>query len=334
MTSSILIKPQVVPMASVSRMPSSALQRPGDAETQEAETLEPIPQQPTRSAARPAPGWWEGVAWTVALVVLTQVVPLAFLILLAMAGAGPETFAALVVPGLFCGQILGVGLGVLALRVRLGPDWMKAIHLRRPALLPCLCAVLCLPAFLFVAGHATMLLQHIVQTGEPSRQLITHSTAQHGLWFSMLVVAVGAAVNEELFCRGFLGRGLVGRYGVFFGVLLTSVLFGVMHFSIVQGFFAFLLGCYVHMAYVATRSLWVPILLHFLNNLVATLLVSLAPEAMDMQPTVWGIVAHGVVVIALAVPCIWALYRHYKRQAAETRIAAAPEAPVTVAKAA
>ena len=28
---------------------------------------------------------------------------------------------------------------------------------------------------------------------------------------SVLVVAVGPAVAEELFCRGFLGHGLVGR---------------------------------------------------------------------------------------------------------------------------
>src|SRR5207247_6579582 len=119
-----------------------------------------------------------------------------------------------------------------------------------------------------VGGGAVALVEYGLEVSEPSQQLVVDSNAQNPLWFTLLVLAVGAAVNEELFCRGFLGRGLVGRYGVVLGVLITSAIFGLIHGNVPQGIWAFVLGCSLHLAYLATRSLWVPMLLHFLNNAV------------------------------------------------------------------
>src|SRR5262249_19123287 len=130
--------------------------------------------------------------------------------------------------------------------------------------------------------------------------------AQAGLWFTLLVVAVGAAVNEELFCRGFLGNGLVGRYGVLVGVVITSVIFGVIHGNVPQGVWACMLGCFLHLAYLATRSLWVPMLLHFLNSAAATL-VGAALLGLDLQ---WyHLLAFAATVILVTIPSAWMLYR-------------------------
>src|SRR5207248_2667396 len=108
-----------------------------------------------------------------------------------------------------------------------------------------------------------------VDRSDPAR--LDGATAS-ALWFAILINAVGPALIEELFCRGFLGRGLVGRYGVLLGVLLTSVIFAVMHSDIPHMALAFVLGVYLHLAYLATRSLWVPVLLHFLTNASVELL--------------------------------------------------------------
>jgi membrane protease YdiL (CAAX protease family) len=226
-----------------------------------------------------------------------------------------ETIQANFLPALFGGQLLGLALTVLALQARVGPDWMKAIHLRRPRLVPCLLAVLSLPLFWLVAGGATVLVDYVLHLGEPSRQLVMDANAQHGLWFSLLVIAVGAAVNEELFCRGFLGRGLVGRHGVLVGVLATSVIFGVLDGNVVQGFFAFLMGCYLHLVYLKTRSLWVPILLHFLNNARAVIVLALVGEQGDMvepawnTPATWVALVIVVAVLAVSIRSPWSLYR-------------------------
>jgi hypothetical protein len=56
------------------------------------------------------------------------------------------------------------------------------------------------------------------------------------------------------------------------GILLTSFFFGVIHLHPAQGIMAFLMGLCLHFAYLMTRSLWVPISLHFLNNSLSVLI--------------------------------------------------------------
>jgi membrane protease YdiL (CAAX protease family) len=270
---------------------------------------------------RPVLGLGGALAWAVVFFVTTQIIPFFALAFWAdISGGGHEMFDANVLPTLLCSELLGVALGVFALRVRLGRDWLSAINLRRPALVPCLLAVLCLPAVMFVGACCTVLVTHAFGLTEPSRQFIGASNVQHGLWFTLLVIAVGAAVSEELFCRGFLGRDLVGRYGVPVGVLFTSLIFALLHGNLPQGVFAFFLGCFAHLAYLATRSLWVPILLHFLNNALAVLgsylnstLEQTAPEASGLPE--WAVLIT-LVLLTMAIPSAWGLYRLRGRRVA------------------
>ena len=81
------------------------------------------------------------------------------------------------------------------------------------------------------------------------------------------------AIGEEIFCRGFLGRGLVAHHGVVRGVLLASLLFGIMHIDPVQSVGAFVLGLGLHFIYLTTRSLLAPMLVHMLNNAFAFWLI-------------------------------------------------------------
>lgn len=85
-------------------------------------------------------------------------------------------------------------------------------------------------------------------------------------WLAVLIVAGCPALSEELWCRAFLGRGLVGQYGLIPGILISSYFFGAMHVLPHQATMAMLMGIVLHYAYVTTRSLFVPMLLHFLNN--------------------------------------------------------------------
>ncbi len=89
-------------------------------------------------------------------------------------------------------------------------------------------------------------------------------------WPLVFVAAcVFPAIGEEIFCRGFLGRGLVAHHGAVGGVLLASLLFGIMHIDPVQSIGAFVLGLGLHFIYLTTRSLLAPMLVHMLNNAFA-----------------------------------------------------------------
>ena len=94
-----------------------------------------------------------------------------------------------------------------------------------------------------------------------------------GLLANIFVVAVMAAVGEELFFRGILQPLMIRISGsVFRGVLLTSLLFAAIHLQ----FFGFvprmIMGMFMGYLLVWSRSLWVPILAHFINNLLGVVL--------------------------------------------------------------
>jgi membrane protease YdiL (CAAX protease family) len=132
-------------------------------------------------------------------------------------------------------------------------------------------------------------------------------------WASVLVIAVTPAFSEEFWCRAFLGRGLVGRQGFVMGIVWTSLFFGAIHVFPHQAAMAAILGLVLHSAYVASRSLLIPMLMHFLNNLLAVLsykfLADASPRLAVVEtepqqiPLTW-FAAAGL----LAAAVLWAFY--------------------------
>lgn len=91
--------------------------------------------------------------------------------------------------------------------------------------------------------------------------------------FNILMVAILPAIGEELFFRGSL-QPLVSRLvkSNFWGIFITSALFSAIHFQF-QGFIPrFLLGMIFGYLFVWSRSIWVPIVVHFANNALATII--------------------------------------------------------------
>jgi hypothetical protein len=91
------------------------------------------------------------------------------------------------------------------------------------------------------------------------------------------------AVGEEFVLRGLVGRGLVARWGLFWGVLLTSCFFAALHMYPAHVAAVFPIGVVMHLVYLYTRSFWMPVLFHFLNNGIAAVYTSLAPTDNGLQ---------------------------------------------------
>lgn len=72
------------------------------------------------------------------------------------------------------------------------------------------------------------------KVGESAEKLADRANDPLGVFFLILVVVVGAAVFEELFYRGLWMRSMARRFGTVPAVLLSSVLFGSMHFQVVD----------------------------------------------------------------------------------------------------
>ncbi len=93
-----------------------------------------------------------------------------------------------------------------------------------------------------------------------------------GLVSELFTAAVVAPVCEEILFRGFLFNGLRARMGVWGAAIVSSLIFGGLHYYSWFGMATIalfgMLACWV---FVRTGSLWPGILLHALSNFVITL---------------------------------------------------------------
>ena len=92
-----------------------------------------------------------------------------------------------------------------------------------------------------------------------------------GLLIGMLVIAVSAGICEEVLFRGVIQRGFE-RFGSIKSILITAVLFGIMHFSFQSLFGTFLLGALIGFLVYKSDSLIIGMFAHFTNNAVAVIL--------------------------------------------------------------
>ncbi len=89
--------------------------------------------------------------------------------------------------------------------------------------------------------------------------------------FTVIALAVVTPVAEEVFFRGFLLRGLINRWGVTPGIIVSAAVFAGMHFQPAVIVPVFITGLLLGALYWQTGSLWPGIFVHGAQNLVATL---------------------------------------------------------------
>jgi membrane protease YdiL (CAAX protease family) len=201
--------------------------------------------------------------------------------------------------------LAGLLFALLALRVVVGRGWTRQIGLRRPPPLHVFLVVVGLPGFVIMSDMIARLLIAIFgsTSGMNQQQMLRDMFLPFPWWFAVLAIGVGPGVVEELWCRGFLGRGLVGRHGWVLGIALTSLFFGMLHlFPPWYVLVTATMGVGLHLVYVASRSLWVPIVLHTLNNGLSALAAIgvLQGERLDQNaaasPALVGLLAGGLLV--------------------------------------
>ncbi|MBQ7003725.1 MAG: CPBP family intramembrane metalloprotease [Oscillospiraceae bacterium] len=181
--------------------------------------------------------------------------------------------------------IVGVLAGLLCLLPFLfGSDRMKSIfRTEKKMTLPCFLALTCVffgGQLVFSGAYELMEagLNLIGFTAESSMEMATAGSQT----VSMFIYAgIVAPIAEELVYRGLAMRCLE-KHGKALAIVVSSLLFAVMHANLPQSVFAFMVGLvlgYVAMEY---SIIW-SILLHILNNMVLGDLMSKALEGCSEQ---------------------------------------------------
>lgn len=91
-------------------------------------------------------------------------------------------------------------------------------------------------------------------------------------WIIFFGVCIQPAIVEEAYCRG-IALGILRRItGVHSAVWISAMMFGLMHVSVALSIpYLILFGAFVGYMRVASGTIWLPILLHFLHNLAVVL---------------------------------------------------------------
>jgi CAAX protease family protein len=174
--------------------------------------------------------------------------------------------------GMLAAPVGSLGLILLVFPRRIGPDWKRQLGVRVPAGIHIFLVLLIVPGFMIVPGLVQEIYSRVTGFQPPATvQALKGVFQQIPLPLAVLAIGVGPGVCEELWCRGFIGRGLCGRHGIVAGVLLTSLLFAALHLDPSQLLAMAMMGAYLHFVYLATRSIWMPIMLHLLNNSLAVI---------------------------------------------------------------
>lgn len=127
----------------------------------------------------------------------------------------------------------------------------------------------------------------------------------------LFTVVIVPAFVEELLFRGLVLRNLL-PFGKITAVVISAVLFGLMHQNPQQLLYTTVAGLILGFVYVYTESIWCCVLIHFCNNFVSmlhSLLLNSLPKA---QAIAVLHLTELIIYVVGAVGAVWLLCRHKK----------------------
>ncbi|MEM1484621.1 type II CAAX endopeptidase family protein [Oscillospiraceae bacterium PP1C4] len=119
--------------------------------------------------------------------------------------------------------------------------------------------------------------------------------------FILNTIFIPASIEE------FVNRGIVlgslRKYGDRFAIIVSALIFALLHRNMAQIPNAFLLGLAMGYFVVKTNSIWTGILIHFTNNLLVLIISVSTLGLSDLQ----GIFATGLLFLFYLIACGWGL---------------------------
>lgn len=115
-----------------------------------------------------------------------------------------------------------------------------------------------------------IIVQFLVSQGVPEPEFVeTYDPSVINLVLNLIATAVLPALFEEIALRGYV-LGALRPYGDKLAIIVSAVLFGLIHTNIKQVPFAFVLGLVMGWLTVQTNSILPAVIFHFVNNALVT----------------------------------------------------------------
>ncbi len=131
------------------------------------------------------------------------------------------------------------------------------------------------------------------------------------LVITIISIAVIGPIAEEFIFRGMLLHRMMKKTSMWGGILISSILFGILHADIIG---ATIFGIITSLLYLKTGNLLIPILLHIFNNSIAVILSFVAPSwptwAVAEKSDIYTYILPNTIVLGISsILVIWVVVR-------------------------
>ena len=150
----------------------------------------------------------------------------------------------------------------------------------------------------FVIEPVSMLLPEMSE----ATKLAMEQMLKGPVWIVLLSVSVFAPFFEEWLCRGIILRGLLKKMKPGWAIVISALVFGLIHMNLWQAIPAFIIGTILGYVYYKTGSLKLTMLMHCVNNTLSVIL-SRIPGLEDVEffADIMSPWAYVLMIIAFAV---------------------------------
>lgn len=159
------------------------------------------------------------------------------------------------------------------------------------------------------------------KAAEVATNTLLNTDSWGGFVMNIIIIAIMAGIGEELMFRGVIQKILIGwTKNIHLGILYTAIIFSAIHFQFYGFVPRMILGMVLGYLYIWSKSLWVPVIAHAINN---ALTVTFTPNAFNKGNELVKIVSNnqnsiGYIVAGIFVFtfCMWRIRKYYQIQSA------------------
>jgi len=162
-------------------------------------------------------------------------------------------------------------------------------------------------------------LSSLIPMPESLKQEFLTLASQTGV-FTFITLVIAAPILEELIFRGIILDGLLKRYSPTKSILISSLLFGLVHLNPWQFVTGFVLGIFIGWVYNNTKSLTTSIIIHASFNLTAYLLrMSLDMEKLinstlvELYGGIINLITAIIGSLLIVLICVYFLKKEFKK---------------------
>ena len=136
----------------------------------------------------------------------------------------------------------------------------------------------------------------------------------YGYIINLFILAVMPAISEEIFFRGATQNIFSEKFSKHTAVWISAILFSLIHFQMYGFFPRLILGALLGYLLVWSRTLWLPILAHFMNNAMGVTLGFLKPENAEIEVVEKigkaDTYIYGIISAVISVVILWIIFKN------------------------